>query len=84
MALSKGIIKKCHCRFNTAFTFQFVQARDNESDPKFSATADQYRVITVGHYGRYYKKPSGKPVPLAIVKTKDIAGDRHRERWGVM
>lgn len=84
MALSKGIIKKCHCRFKTAFTFHFVQARDNEPGPNLSATTDQYRVITVGRCGRYYRKPSGKPVLLAIVKTKDIAGDRHRERWGVM
>lgn len=84
MALSEGIIKKCHCRFKTAFTFHFVQARDNEPGPNLSATTDQYRVITVGRCGRYYRKPSGKPVLLAIVKTKDIAGDRHRERWGVM
>ncbi len=48
-----------------------------ESGSNLPATTDQYRQITTGHFMKYYRKQSGKLL-LAIIKTKDMVGDRDR------
>lgn len=54
-----------------------------ESNSNPPDTTDQYRSITIGHYTAYRRKPSGALTWLAVLKTKDIAGDRHEEQCGV-
>lgn len=52
----------------------------SESSPNLPATTDPYSQITIGPHTNYNRKPSGKLTLLALIKTEDVAGDRHQQK----